>query len=218
MRIAISGTGSIGKTTLIKDFLQQWSNYQTPEKTYRDFLGDKHSSNGCEETQWNILNFMVEELQKYDKDSNVIFDRCPLDNLVYTLWLFEKGKVSKAFVDKCIPIIRESMRFLDIIFFIPITAAAKVVIEDDGKRDADPVFISEIDNLFKAMQDQYQKAADADVFFPKDDSPGIIEIFGNRAERIALIQQYLDSEGKLIEPDTSFLTGEAAELYQQTMQ
>ena len=37
-----------------------------------------------------------------------------------------------------------------------------------------------------------------DKFFPKDDSPGIIEIYGNREERIALMNQYLNVDGDII--------------------
>ena len=48
MRIAFSGTGNSGKTTLLKSFLYTWKNYSTPEKTYRDVIEEKdlqHSSN-----------------------------------------------------------------------------------------------------------------------------------------------------------------------------
>ena len=88
MRIAISGTACQGKTTFINDFLQEWPNYETPEKTYRDVLDkDNHSESTDEDNQWDVLNFMVDQLQEYRKGDNVIFDRCPLDNLVYTLSL-----------------------------------------------------------------------------------------------------------------------------------
>jgi len=46
MRIAFSGTGNSGKTTLVKNFLAVWPNYKQPEKTYRDLLKEgqlKHS-------------------------------------------------------------------------------------------------------------------------------------------------------------------------------
>ena len=38
---------------------------------------------------------------------------------------------------------------------------------------------------------------DASVFFVKDDKPGIIEVFGNRRERIQIIKLYLDGDGDL---------------------
>ncbi|NDB80742.1 hypothetical protein EB155_12855, partial [archaeon] len=88
MRIAISGTACQGKSTLIKDFLEKWPQYTSPEKTYRDIItekGLKHSSITNQETQWEILNFMIDELQKYSKEDKVIFDRCPLDNIIYSI-------------------------------------------------------------------------------------------------------------------------------------
>jgi len=41
MRIAISGTANIGKSTLLQDFLQEWSMYGREVKTYRDVLAEK---------------------------------------------------------------------------------------------------------------------------------------------------------------------------------
>ena len=68
MRIAISGTACQGKTTLVKDFLDLWPSYSTPEKTYRDILKEnnlEHSTNTSKDTQRKILDFMIEEQQKY---------------------------------------------------------------------------------------------------------------------------------------------------------
>ena len=62
MRIAFSGTGNSGKTTLVKSFLYTWDNYITPEKSYRDILIEEdlsHSSNTTTETQEKILNFFI---------------------------------------------------------------------------------------------------------------------------------------------------------------
>ena len=41
MRIAISGSGCQGKTTLIKDFLAQWKNYKPESETYREVIKKK---------------------------------------------------------------------------------------------------------------------------------------------------------------------------------
>lgn len=196
MRIAISGSACQGKTTLINDFLTYWDNYKTPEKSYRDVLGDKHSKDTTEDTQWNVLNHMVDSLQEYRKGDNVIFDRCPLDNIVYSMWAHEKGNVSKEFIDKCIPLVKESMKFLDIIFFTPITRHAKVEVVDDNIRETDEKYIKEIDAIFKTINQYYYQ--DLGPFFPKDDKPAIIEIFGDRAERIEMIKLYLDDDGDAI--------------------
>ena len=36
MRICVSGTKQQGKSTFIRDFLDEWSMYETPETTYRE--------------------------------------------------------------------------------------------------------------------------------------------------------------------------------------
>ena len=194
MRISISGTGCQGKTTLIQDFLQEWPGFSTPKKTYRSKLKkDNHSKDAGEDSQWDILNFMLDQLQEYKKSDNIIFDRCPLDNLVYTMWAHEKGQISKEFVDKCIPLIKESSKFLDIIFFVPLTKVHQVEIEDDGTRNTDPIYIKEIDNIFKTLLQYYHQ--NVGPFFPKDDKPAIIDVFGTRQERIEIIKLYLDVDG-----------------------
>ena len=199
MRIAISGTACQGKTTLIKDFLGQWPNYVTPKKTYRDIIKENdldHSSKTNKKTQWEILNFMIEEQQKYRTGENVIFDRCPLDNLVYSIWAAEQpdNGIDDKFVSKCIPLVRESFRNLDIIFFTPITKVAPVKIEEDDLRDTDSEIIESIDNIFKAVHREHEHNPKT-TFFITDDKPAIIEVFGDRRERIQILKLYIDAEG-----------------------
>jgi|TARA_R110000744_G_scaffold203471_3_gene322368 hypothetical protein len=203
MRIAISGTGNQGKSTLINDFVQEWPNFKTESSTYRaKLVAEKlpHSKNATKDTQWKILNHMIDEMQTFGSEDNIIMDRCPIDNLIYSLWCFEKGvgDIDKEFIDKCIPLVCESMRNLDIIFFIPITKAAPVAIEEDGVRETDEVYIKEVDNIFKMIGAQHHENNGRNPFFPKDDAPGWIEVFGDRQTRVAMIKQYLDADGDLI--------------------
>lgn len=211
MRIAFSGAQNTGKTTLLKNFQYVWTQYATPIKTYRDLIKEKnlsHSSQTTADTQWSILNFMVDQLQGYDKKSKVIFDRCPLDNLVYTLWAHDKGieGFDKKFVDKCIAITKESMRSLDIIFLLRYDKSIKI--EDDGLRDTNVEYIQEIDNIFAALKAQYEQNYEADIFFPKDDSPGIIELPTDPQRRIDIISEYLDPSGDLFGDEHSIFNPE----------
>lgn len=211
MRISFSGAANTGKTTLIKNFLSVWPQYTTPEKTYRSLLEEKdlkHSSSTTTETQWEILNFMVDQLQTFDKKTKVVLDRCPLDNLVYTLWAFEKGieGFDRKFVDKCINITKESMRHLDIIFLLENDGSIKI--EEDGTRDTDPTFISETENIFKALFAQYEQNYDADIFFPKNDSPGLIVLPTNPQQRINIISEYIDTSGELYGDEHSLFNPE----------
>lgn len=211
MRIAFSGTANTGKTTLIKNFREVWPNYITPEKTYRDIIVEEelqHSSKTTQDTQWRILNFMIDQLQSYDKQSKVVYDRCTLDNLAYTLWAYDKGVdgFTKEYVDKCITLTRESMRHLDIIFLLEYDN--KIKIQDDGLRDTDVTYIQEIDNIFKALFAQYEQNYDSDIFFPKNDSPGLIVLPSNPQRRIDIISEYLNTDGDLYGDEHSLFNPE----------
>lgn len=211
MRIAFSGTANTGKSTLINNFLTVWTGYNTPERTYRDLIKEKnleHSSNTNTTTQWEVLNFMIDQLQSYDKKSKVVFDRCPLDNLAYTLWAHDKGVegFDKQFVDKCISLTRESMRYIDIIFLLEYSESIKI--EEDGLRDTNKDFIKEIDNIFKALFAQYEQNYDADIFFPKNDSPGVIVLPADPQRRIDIISEYLTPTGDLYGDEHSIFNPE----------
>jgi len=156
---------------------------------------------------------MAEELSKYHKNDKIIFDRCPLDNIVYSMWAEAKktSNIDEEFIKKSIPLVRESLRFLDIIFFTPITKVASVEIEEDDLRDTNPEFIEEVDSIFKAVHRDYLDNPGS-TFFIKDDKPAIIEIFGNREERIEIIKLYIDNDGDFVEPQGIFTPEELEEM------
>ena len=206
MKIAIIGTQCVGKSTYIKDFLKKWLMYKTPEKSYREMLKEKnlpHSTNATEESQIAILNFLIDQVTEYSKEENVILDRSVLDCLAYSSWLNLKGRLSDKLLDQQRILVRESLRLYDILFFLPITKVSPVDIKDDGFRDVDPIFREEIDFIFKAFQETYHKG-DGRIF-PKDDSPAVIEIYGNPEERIAMTKFYITEDGKGYGEDQSLL-------------
>ena len=211
MRIAISGTANTGKSTLVKNILAVWPKYKTPTKTYRDLIKEKnlpHSSLTSVDTQWDILNFMIDQLQSTDKNATVVFDRCPIDNLVYTLWAHDNGVegFTKEYVDKAIKLTKESMRFLDVIFLLRHDPAIKII--DDELRDTDITYIQEIDNIFDALYIQYRQNYEADIFFPKDDSPGIIVLPTTPKGRIDIISDYISPTGELYGDEDSIFNPE----------
>ena len=154
MRIAFSGTANSGKSTMVKSFLHTWSNYKTPEETYRDKLNEKkleHSSKTTPETQTLILDFLVDQIQGKDLKDKIVYDRCPLDAVAYTMWANGKEMegFTDEFVEKQITMSREALRSLDIIFMTRFNEKFGVV--DDGTRDVDLKFINEMDNIFYTL-------------------------------------------------------------------
>ena len=197
MRIAVTGTACVGKSTFVNDFLNNWSDiYSKPESSYRDMLKEKklkHSKQTNKETQQAILDYMVDQHMKYTKEDHVIFDRCPLDNLVYSLYSYDKGlsDIDEEFIESCIPIIKEAMRFIDIVLYIP--KLGDVKIEDDGNRETDPEFVNEIDKML--LQIEHQALQPASVFFHTDDRPAFIRISGEPRERIRQASLYITDDG-----------------------
>jgi len=116
MRIAISGAQNTGKSTLVRSFLHTWTNYINPKSTYREKLkvdNIQHSSKTIPSTQKMILDSMVDQMLQTNVDDNIIYDRCPLDVLAYTIWSSERGNdgFDDGFITDQINIVRESMRF-----------------------------------------------------------------------------------------------------------
>lgn len=207
MKIAVSGTHCIGKSTFITDFLANWPTYKTPKETYRSFIKSKnlpHSKEGTEESQQAILDYLIEESRQFSRNDNVIFDRCLLDNLAYSSWLFLNGKVSEKFLDQTRLAIRKEISDFDIILFFPLTKFSEVEFKEDEMRDSDPVYREEIDNIFKTFLKSYQQQ-DGRVF-PVDDSPPMIEIFGNQLQRIKLTELYIAKDGNPYPEDQSLLS------------
>ena len=110
MRLSITGAANTGKTSLLQSFLHTWKTYKTPEKTYRDIIEEKqleHSSKTTTETQTEILNFITDQQLGKTVDDDIIYDRCTLDVLAYTIWAHEKGMegFDTAFVNKQIKLV-----------------------------------------------------------------------------------------------------------------
>ena len=211
MRIAIVGSANQGKTTLINDMIKEWPMYKRSNESYRKAITEQNltvNKTTTKHSQKVILDCLINDISQTQKGDNVLFDRCPLDNLVYSIWSLEKknSDIDEDFIKECIEKVKESLRALDIIFFTPITRVSPVHIEKRDKREVDPEFIKEIDNIFKAIQLQQLKGYCP--FFVKDDAPPIIEIFGSPQERIQMAKLYLNVEGDVVDTAASILAPE----------
>jgi hypothetical protein len=205
MRIAFSGAACTGKTTTLKAFLAKWPQYKTPTQTYRSIIaGDKHSKKTDKKTQQAILDFMLQQQAPYTGHDKIAYDRCPLDNIVYTIWAHEKGKkgFTEEFVNKCIGGVQKSMRTLDIIFYMTRDLMGPVV--SDNNRETDPQFIIETDNMFRAIHKQIQ-TQQVSPFFPHNDSPALIELSGSTEERLEQIAMYVTPEGDMFGEEQSLV-------------
>ena len=111
------------------------------------------------------------------------------------MWGHEKGNkgCDPYLLEKTIPLVIESMRSLDIIFLLVTSPANKIVLrETDTKKDLK--YLEEIDVIFKEIYSRYRKDG-CFAFFPKNDSPAVIDLHGLPEERIAIAKLYITPEG-----------------------
>jgi hypothetical protein len=198
MRIALIGAHNTGKSTLVDNFIKQWPMYKRPEKTYRDIIKEQNlnvNKEGDRESQRAILYALVDELQLASTSDNkhLIFDRCTVDNIAYSLWHYAKDTsgFSIEFIIDCKTIAALALKHLDVIFYLPVRK--EIPITPREGRDTDLVFREEIDNLFDSLVASYEKQTNA--FFPHEDCPAVIRLEGPPDMWIPQMKLYIKDNG-----------------------
>ena len=153
-----------------------------------------------------ILESIVDDLDAAGKGDYFIFDRCPLDNIVYSLWAYDKGvgDFDDKFIADCIKISRLAIQKLDLMILIPLTKHDEVIIEDGDLREVDPIYRKEINELFQGLK-RLRDKGDNDMFFVKGDSAPILEVFGGREARLEMCRLYVKEDGGFYGEEDSFL-------------
>jgi hypothetical protein len=205
MKITLIGSQGVGKHLFMKDFLRNYPTFGYPEKTFRDIPGIKLNQNGDKESQLLILNSLIEGLDMVPSNYDVIYNRCVLDNILYSVWLYDKkkGGVDEDFIDKCRTICLEAVTQFDLIIHLPVTPELELTNKDNPLRDTDLVFQNEMECLYSALIKSYYK--EKRIFLPKEDCPFLLSIEGPVNSRVSQLKNYLNAEGHFIQPDTSFL-------------
>lgn len=211
MRIAFIGAQNVGKSTLIEEFIKQWPMYKKPSKSYRDFIAEsniKLNKEGDKESQRKILDALVDELQHAaaSEDKYLVFDRCPVDNIAYSLWHYAKGTkgIDEEFIINTKTIAAISLKHLDAIFYVPLRE--EIPLTKKENRDIDRTYRQEVDNIYKALVESYEKNTGA--FFPNEDCPPLITLDGPPDMRLPQLKLYIkengncygESDGSLLDP------------------
>jgi hypothetical protein len=117
MRIAISGTHGVGKSTLIDEFMRQHTEFVHEPEPYTvmvEDLGEEFSAEPCVEDFRRQLEFNIERLSQHAPGENVIYERCPVDFLAYIHAL--DPQTAEALVEP----VEEAMQYLDLIMYLPL--------------------------------------------------------------------------------------------------
>ena len=172
MRISISGAHSTGKSTVIDALKQEpriTSRFEFKGEILRSIkrAGISINEAGTDNTQLLVLSRMLENSTL----DNVILDRCALDSLVYTAYLFEKEQVSKNTMRLAESIFENT--YNDIYFYIK----PEFDIVPDGVRSECTEFRDRISELFEEYIDVYYKP--------------VILLTGSVEERVAIFKEAL---------------------------
>ncbi len=196
MRIAVSGSHSLGKSTIVNDWMAQHPEFLREEEPYRalglygpyEILFRDASTklhNGIQ------LFYNISRIHRYENFADdVIFDRAPVDYLAYSQYTANQGStdIDDAFVESMVPAVRESLDHLDILAFVPRSEDWPVAMEDDGIRPVDYAYRDEVDAIFKQIyrEGRFQ-------VFPEKNSPFLVELCGSRETRLSQLQEAIDA-------------------------
>jgi predicted ATPase len=195
MRIAISGSHSLGKSTVVNDWVAKHPGFTREEEPYRVLslhgpykILFRHEStklhNGIQ------LYYNISRVHRYCASSDdVIFDRAPVDYIAYSQYTAnqDSSDIDDAFVASMIPAVRESLDRLDILAFVPKSQEWPVEMQADGIRPIDHEYRDEVDAIFKQIYREGRFGV-----MPQNNPPHFVELFGPRQQRLDQLQQAID--------------------------
>lgn len=145
MLIAFTGTQSTGKTTLLNRLREDkdFEGFTFIDEITRNVgkEGMKINENGTDATQIAIMNAHIANSCK----DNAIMDRCALDGVVYTEWLYNEGNVTESTYKYAENIYKSLINKYDYIFYLE----PEFALVDDGVRSANIEFRDMILDLFR---------------------------------------------------------------------
>jgi hypothetical protein len=195
MRIAVSGSHSLGKSTVVNDWVARHPNFTREEEPYRA-LGlhgpyqilfrdaSTRLHNGIQ------LYYNISRVHRYATSADdVIFDRAPVDYLAYSQYTADSGctDIDDAFVASMVPAVTESLDHLDILAFVPKSDAWPVEMEADGIRPIDHDYRDAVDAIFPQTYREGRYGV-----MQGEKRPRLIELVGSREQRLEQLGQAID--------------------------
>lgn len=174
MRIAVSGTHSIGKSTLIDEFLRAHADFTHEREPYmvmvEDF-GEEFSAEPCVDDFYRQLEFNIERLRQHAREERVIYERCPIDFLAYIDALDSQA------AEPVIGPVSEAIRHLELIVYLPLDRNDSVDSEFPKLRKA-------VDRRLAAIyrEDQFGILGSSNVV--------VLEARGSTTQRLRTVEEY----------------------------
>jgi len=185
MKIAITGTNKSGKTTLATNMTYAWPNFKLI-KCEKDF--SKETFPIISKFDWH-----TDKILEAQNSGDVVFDDCLINILAEILIENENGNISDEQVKKCILIFRQSCRFYDLVFNLPLSKETPIKLNDFTKEDLEKR--EQLDMQLQALWWDWRE--ERPTFFVYDDRPPIIKLFGDEDLMISTIaRDFINEEGK----------------------
>ena len=186
MRIAVSGTHFMGKSTLIEDFIKDHPEYKHEVEPYDQLQEVKEMELAVEpslDSMLEELDYSIKQLNQYAKEPNIIYDRCPVDFIAYAMCAIDQDSVdiNDSEIAERFDDVKEALNNLDLIVFLPMTKEHPIEFTEEN-----PAYRKKADKYFKKL---YRDEV-CDIF-PRYGHPRIIEISGDRLLRVKILESYL---------------------------
>jgi hypothetical protein len=186
MRIAVSGTHFMGKSTLIEDFIKRHPDYKTEVESYYKLHDELEMELSLEPTLESLveqLDCSIAQLNEHTHDGAIIFDRCPVDYIAYALCIAAQDSIDihDTEIAERFSEVKAALNHLDLIVFLPMTKEHHIEYTEEN-----PAYRKLADKFFKRL---YRD--DICDIFPHYGHPKIIEIWGDRKSRILKLESYV---------------------------
>jgi len=182
-RITISGAHGVGKSTLVsalKEIPEIEKRFTFKDGVIRNIMKDRIKANefGADNTQLLVLAKFLE----YSTISNTILDKCSLDGLAYTAYLYENQEVRKTTLQVAESIF-ENIKY-DIYFYI----APDFDIIHTGTPPANMEFRNRISELFEEYIQSYRLP--------------VIRLTGKTEDRVKQVVDTIEAYDKWLKSET----------------
>jgi nicotinamide riboside kinase len=174
MIVSFTGAQSTGKTTLLNTLKSKNKNVTFIDEVTRRIKREYNlpiNESGNSMTQLMIMADHVANLHRNHDTDLVILDRCVVDGLVYSKWLYDNRKISSAMYDIAVEVYHSCYKRYDIIFY---TEPGDVELIDDGERSVNIEFRN---NIIKGFEGRLK------------DLDNVVTLCGTVEERLTKIKK-----------------------------
>lgn len=173
MRIAVTGTHGVGKTTLIDDFVAAWPRFAREQEPYWALAQQGVPfANGATVPDLEQQLVASCEMILGSDSTHVVFDRCPLDFVAYLELVAADEDFEWEPSGRLLSRMDAAVAALDVIAFVPLVAPDEIAVTIEFPR-----LRARVDRRLKAMLRQ-------DDLGLLDGGPRVVEVSGSRRERL----------------------------------